>query len=230
MAFSTLIIAEETSPPKHVQTQSSQAALSPHQALEKLKSGNQRYLVNQKRSRDYKEIAKMTSKKGQFPFAIVLNCIDSRSDPVVVFDQGLGNIFTAAVAGNVISPNMLGSIEYTINHAGTKLIVIMGHTHCGAVTAACTGGDFAASLQQLLAQIKPAVSLIKEENPTLSCKDNFEVNSIAKQNVINQMKNALEHSESVKKQVENHSVLLVGAMHNIALGNVQFFDIDGNPL
>lgn len=230
--FTTLGLAHEASDitTPHIQTAASQAALTPKDALEKLKDGNMRFIEEQKRDFNYTDARKVTSIEGQHPFALIFSCIDSRSTPEITFDQGVGNIFTARVAGNVIGTNVLGSIEYAIQYVGSKLIVIMGHTQCGAMGAACTGESYGNNLNHLLLDIKPAVSTIVREESELNCSDPMQINAIAKQNVLNQMQNALFKSTALREMNDSGDVLLVGALHNIKTGEVAFFDIDGEAL
>ena len=138
----------------NTQTLESQASLTPEKALQMLVDGNNRFLENSMGNRDLQGQVKETS-GGQFPFAAVLSCIDSRVPAEVVFDQGIGDIFSARVAGNVVNTDILGSIEYACKVAGSKLIVVMGHTKCGAVTSACKGVELG-NITSLLAKIKPA--------------------------------------------------------------------------
>ena len=196
------------------------AALTPRQALDKLKEGNERFASNKMRHYDYAAITDAVETK-QFPFAIVLSCIDSRSIPDLVFDQGLGNIFAARVAGNVISTNMLGSMEYATNYVGSKVVVVMGHSNCGAVKGACAGVG-SDNLKKLLNEIQPAVQKV-DKTTAKDCKDSTFINNVIKQNVVNQVNSVYKDSPKIRELVDTGKVLLVGAVHNLSTDKVDFF-------
>src|SRR5262245_40613652 len=153
LGSAALVAASATA---QVQTKESQAALNPGTALQLLKEGNARFQVGKSRRRDYPADMKATA-GGQYPFAAIVSCMDSRVPPEIVFDQGLGDMFGIRVAGNVIDTDILGSLEYAVKVVGVKIIAVVGHTHCGAVKGAIDGADFG-SLTALLKQIGPAVS------------------------------------------------------------------------
>ncbi len=201
-------------------TEQQQQDITPQQALTLLKEGNQRFTNDQLRNYDFASIRKKTA-DSQFPFAVVLTCLDSRSSPDIVFDQGIGKIFIGRVAGNVVNTDLLGSMEFATGLAGAKLIVVMGHTSCGAVAGACAGAG-TDNLKKLLSNIQPAVNTVQQAKKG-SCEDMKTVNAIAKQNVINQVKKVYQDSPVIKRLIDKHQVLLVGAMHNLATGNVDFF-------
>ena len=194
--------------------------MTPEMVLERLKSGNKRFVRNDMTPYNYMSKRELSA-ADQHPLAIILSCVDSRSIPDLIFDQGLGNIFVARVAGNVTNQDMLGSEEFATKYAGAKVIVVMGHTGCGAVQGACKGvGE--GNLKALLDKIKPAVSKISE-GKNVDCNSASKVNQIAKQNVINQVNATYENSVTIKKLVDDHQVLLEGAMHDLATGKVDFF-------
>ena len=139
-----------------VQTRAAQSATTPSEALEKLKSGNQRFVAGQSLHRDYPAQVRAAS-GGQYPFAVVLSCIDSRCSPEQIFDQGIGDIFDARVAGNVLNDDILGSMEFACQLAGAKLIMVVGHTKCGAIKGAASHTELG-HLTGLLAKIEPVVS------------------------------------------------------------------------
>lgn len=209
-----------------------QQSVSPEQVLQRLQSGNARFVKDRSAINGHTKSAYVTAKKGQHPLAIILNCVDSRSVANYLFDEGIGNMFVARVAGNVADPNILGSMEFAAVHAGVKLIVVMGHTHCGAVAAACQGQPTGTpALDQLLKQIEPAVTMVKhEEGQSFSCDSAKTINTIAKQNVLNQMHYVIGHSHEIAKLISTHRVMLVGAMHDLKTGKVTFFDINGRAL
>ena len=216
------------SPISKAVTAEKQSSLTPQRVLEMLREGNQRFIKDNLRSYNYRKEMKVTSSQGQFPIAIILNCMDSRSIADILFDQGLGNLFVARVAGNVVDTNMLGSMEFATAHAGVPLIVVMGHTHCGAVRGACAGGA-SGNLKRLLNNIQPAVKkIIHGDNSAKACENPETIDAIAKQNVINQMSMILKNSSTIAQMVKEHKVMLAGAMHDIRTGKVVFFDINGN--
>ncbi len=216
--------------PSKATTAAKQESITPQRALELLQQGNQRFLSDQLRSYNYAKEMKMTVKKGQHPLAVILSCIDSRSIADILFDQGLGNVFVARVAGNVINKDMLGSMEFATKHAGAHLIVVMGHTECGAIQGACVGGAVG-NLKDIFASIQPAVTFVKKaEGQDFNCESSTTVNAIAKQNVLNQMQNVLNGSSVIKALVANKDVEIVGAMHNLKTGKVEFFNIDGKVI
>ena len=229
-AIALLISTGFSAETPYLQTQASQAALTPEMAILKLKAGNARFIADKRRAYQHLYHAEITSTIGQFPFAIILNCIDSRSISNITLDQGLGNIFTSATAGNVVDTNILGGMEYATKHAGSKLIVIMGHTQCGAIEAACKGGVYSSNLQALLAHIQPAISTLQKNQTTLDCKDPNTINAIAKQNVLNQMQTTINNSTAIQALLNAHTIMLVGAMHNIRTGEIQFFDKTGKNI
>jgi carbonic anhydrase len=215
--------------PSKALTQEKQQKLSPKDVLNSLKEGNQRFLSDKRRTFNYGKEMKVTSKKGQFPKAVIFNCIDSRSIAEILFDQGLGSIFVSRIAGNVSSPDVVGGMEFATKFAGSSLIVVMGHTLCGAVQGACMGGG-EGDLGHLLAKIKPAVEMTqKESDKPLNCSNYEVVDKIAKQNVINQVK-AVKESPIVKSLIEKKQIEVVGAMHDIGTGEVHFFDVTGQDI
>ena len=211
-----------------VMTQIQQANLTPQQALQKLVQGNARFVQDELNQRDHTLTLKYNA-QGQHPFAFVFNCVDSRSVPDFLFDQAPGNIFVGRIAGNVVDRNVLGSMEFATQFAGAKLIVVMGHTACGAVSAACKGVK-AGNLTGLLRRIQPAVQTVKAQSKDFSCTNPEIINTIAKQNVLNQMHYIMQHSAIIAKLVYQKKIMLVGAMHNLADGKVQFFDINGKDI
>lgn len=191
--------------------------------------GNKRFLVKQKRPRQSLLLAQLTSIQGQHPFAAILNCMDSRSIPEVIFDQGIGDLFVTRVAGNIASPAISASLQFATTIAGAKFIVVMGHTQCGAVQAACVG-KATGQLKLLIANISPAVNITELKTKNNNCNDPTLINTIAKQNVLDQMHTILNNNNEIANLVKQHKVMLVGAMHNLSTGQVNFFDINGKPI
>lgn len=203
-------------------SQAEQQQMTPEEALSQLQLGNQRFVDGKMQQYNYSKIRNNTA-SGQYPYAVVLSCLDSRSAPDITLDQGLGNIFVGRVAGNVVDDNLLGSMEFATKHAGAKLIVVMGHTSCGAVSAACMNPKLNEhNLNDLLDEIQPAVKQVSKTQK-LDCADTKQVNAIAKQNVINQVNEIYKESPTIKQLVNQHKVMIVGAMHNLATGKVDFF-------
>ena len=204
------------------QTKATQAALTPKSALKLLKEGNQRFVQQNQTARDLIEQVKQTT-SGQYPFATILSCIDSRVSAELVFDQGVGDIFSARVAGNIVNEDILGSIEFACKLAGTKIIVVLGHTACGAVKGACDDAKMG-NLTILLSKIKPAVEAITEpEDPNLRNSKNADfVNAVAEKNVYLTIDNLREKSPVLAEMEENGEIMVVGAMYDIADGKVHF--------
>lgn len=214
----------------YTSTQETSEKLTPEQALKRLMEGNNRFVGNNSITRNLLQQAKSTSLKGQFPSAVILSCMDSRGSPELIFDQGLGDVFSVRVAGNVIDLDQLGGMEYATKVIGSKLIVIMGHTQCGAVQGACQQVALG-NLTELLEKIHPAVQIVKNHSKAkINCDDKDTVDEIAKQNVLIVMKQIREKSPLINAQIENKQVLLVGAMHHLARGDVTFFNEKGEEI
>lgn len=195
--------------------------VSPSTALQLLKDGNQRFLGKSTISRSFDEQIKLTS-TGQYPFAAVVSCIDSRIPTEIVFDQGIGDIFNARIAGNFVNEDILGSLEFACKLAGSKLIVIMGHTSCGAVKGACDDAKLG-NLTNMLAKIRPAVDAVKtEEGADRSSKNIQFVNKVAKVNVQKTIENLLDGSQVLKEMQDNGEIQIVGAMYDVGSGKVEF--------
>lgn len=211
-------------------TQQKQQSLTPVQTLQILKEGHQRFMSGKTHNSDVLKEMKHTAKKGQFPKAVILNCIDSRTIPEVLFDQTVGNVFVSAIAGNVAGTDVVGGMEFATSAAGASLIVVMGHTQCGAVQGACGGGSIPGALGMLLSSIKPAVMTVaKQSDKPLKCQDYEVVDTIARQNVLDQMQRVMK-SPVIAKQIKSGQLKVVGAMHNLSDGRVTFFDENNQPL
>jgi len=201
--------------------QEAQQALTPDQAIDILKAGNERFVSGESYDRDLIDQQKDTA-GGQFPFAVVLSCLDSRSAPEVVFDQGVGDLFVGRVAGNVVDTNLLGSFEFATAAAGSKLIVVMGHTACGAVKGACDGVEVG-NLTALLDEIEPAIDAVQTPAGTDRSSANTEfVNQVVHTNVRMQVNELLRRSDVIRGMVEAGEVKVVGAVHDLATGEVTF--------
>lgn len=207
-----------------VHTKETQASLTPRNALEILKEGNERFINNLKAQRNLLEQVNAT-RDGQWPFATILSCIDSRTSAELIFDQGLGDIFSIRIAGNIINTDILGSMEFACKIAGSKLIVVLGHTKCGAVKGACDHVEMG-NLTELLSKLQPAVyaeSSVKD-NENRNSKNGTFVENVASINVRRGVKNIIERSFILEQMVENGEIGVVGAIHNIDTGKVDFYD------
>jgi carbonic anhydrase len=203
-------------------TKELQDTITPRRALELLKDGNERFINNLKANRNLLEQVNDT-RDGQFPFAIVLSCIDSRTSAELIFDQGLGDIFSVRIAGNIVNTDILGSMEFACKVAGSKLIVVLGHSKCGAVKGACDHVEMG-NLTELLSKLQPAVY---QENTVVTNRTstNIEfVENVAQINVKRSVKNIIERSFILEQMVENGEIGVVGAMHNIETGEVTFYN------
>jgi len=199
-----------------------QASITPRKALEILKEGNNRFINNLKAHRNLLEQANET-RDGQWPFATILSCIDSRTSAELIFDQGLGDIFSVRIAGNIVNTDILGSMEFACKVAGSKLIVVLGHTKCGAVKGACDHVEMG-NLTELLSKIQPAVYQEKETKSERNATNAPFVENVAQINVKRNVKNIIERSYILEQMVENGEIGIVGAMHNIETGEVSFYD------
>jgi len=203
-------------------TKELQAAISPSMALELLKEGNKRFVNNLKANRNLLQQANETS-DGQHPFAVVLSCIDSRTSAELIFDQGLGDIFSVRIAGNIINEDILGSMEFACKLAGSKIIVVLGHSKCGAVKGACDHAEMG-NLTALLAKIRPAVDdELETKDNRNSTNANF-VENVAAINVKRTVKSILERSTILEQMIANGEIGIIGGMHNINNGEVTFYD------
>ena len=202
-------------------TKEMQDAITPSMALDLLKEGNIRFVNNLKVNRNLVQQANETS-DGQHPFAVILSCIDSRTSAELIFDQGLGDVFSVRIAGNIINEDILGSMEFGCKVAGSKLIVVLGHTKCGAVKGACDHVEMG-NLTSLLTKIRPAVD---EEQTTKENRNSGNAGFVEKVAVINVKRSVnaiLERSTILKEMLEKGEISVVGANHDISTGQVTFF-------
>ncbi|MFT5253242.1 MAG: carbonic anhydrase [Flavobacteriales bacterium] len=204
-------------------TRETQAAMTPQKSLQYLKEGNIRFQQNLKVNRNLLGQVNDTS-EGQFPFATVLSCIDSRVSSELIFDQGLGDVFSIRIAGNFVNTDILGSMEFACKLAGTKLIVVLGHTACGAVKGACDDAKLG-NLTSMLAKIKPAVKEVKlptDESLRNSSNNEF-VNNVSAKNVVLTINRILEESEVLAEMNKNGEIKIIGGMYDIQTGAVSFY-------
>ncbi|MEQ1676350.1 MAG: carbonic anhydrase family protein [Chitinophagaceae bacterium] len=200
-----------------------QASLTPRMALEILQEGNGRFIKNLKAQRDLLGQVNDT-REGQWPFATILSCIDSRTSAELIFDQGLGDIFSIRIAGNIVNTDILGSMEFACKVAGSKLIVVLGHTKCGAVKGACDHVEMG-NLTELLSKLQPAV--YSESETTAPDKRNSKngkfVENVASLNVKRGVKNIIERSFILEEMLDKGEIGIVGGMYNIDTGKVEFY-------
>jgi carbonic anhydrase len=186
--------------------------------LKKLIEGNRRFVSGNLATKDFSEAKRKELAKGQKPFAVVVGCSDSRVSPEIIFDQGLGDIFVVRVAGNVLDPISLGSIEYAVEHLKTPLIVILGHTHCGAVEAAIESkGKAEENINAIVKKILPAVEKARKKSKTSEDL----LNKAIEENVLLQKEYMLKHSRIIRKFVKAKKVQIVTAIYDIESGEVQ---------
>ena len=205
-------------------TKETQSTMTPEKSLQYLKEGNIRFQNNLKSNPNLLEQVNDTS-EGQFPFATILSCIDSRVSAELVFDQGLGDIFSVRIAGNFVNQDILGSMEFACKLAGTKLIVVLGHTSCGAVKGACDDAKLG-NLTAMLDKIKPAVNAVTSpEDVSLRNSKNLEfVDNVAVKNVQLTMVRILKESDVLADMQNKGEVMIVGAMYDINTGAVTFYE------
>ncbi|MEL1247642.1 carbonic anhydrase family protein [Flavobacterium helocola] len=199
-----------------------QAQMTPRKALQFLQEGNDRFINNLKANRNLLEQANET-RDGQWPFATILSCIDSRTSAELIFDQGLGDVFSVRIAGNIVNTDILGSMEFACKVAGSKLIVVLGHSKCGAVKGACDHVEMG-NLTELLSKIQPAVYQEKETTDNRTSKNSEFVENVAEINVKRSVKNIIERSFVLEQMLEDGQIGIVGAMHDIESGKVIFYD------
>jgi len=202
-------------------TKEMQATITPAMALDLLKEGNKRFVNNLKANRNLLEQANETS-DGQHPFAVILSCIDSRTSVELIFDQGLGDVFSVRIAGNIINEDILGSMEFACKVAGSKIIVVLGHSKCGAIKGACDHLEMG-NLTALLSKIQPAVydekTVIEDRH---SGNDEF-VEKVSTINVKKTVQAIIERSPILKEMLEARAIGIVGGNHNITTGEVSFY-------
>ena len=196
----------------------SQPSISPQSAIDELRAGNQRFLNHSTLERDWaNDISKTTG--GQHPFAIVIGCIDSRVPVETIFDQGIGDIFTARVAGNIVNEDLLGSLEFACKLAGAKAIVVLGHTSCGAIKGAIDGVRLG-HLTTLLNRIEP---IIDKVSAAMDRDDPGFADAVAEANIVNTVDVIRDNSEILARMESSGDISIVGAMYNVATGEVCFY-------
>jgi len=203
-------------------TKEMQAAITPAKAIELLKEGNKRFVNNLKANRNLLQQANETS-DGQHPFAVILSCIDSRTSAELIFDQGLGDVFSVRIAGNIVNEDILGSIEFACKLAGAKIIVVLGHSKCGAVKGACDHAEMG-NLTALLSKIRPAVDDETETTDNRTSKNGVFVENVAAINVKRTVKAIKERSTILSQMISNGEIGIIGGMHELSTGEVTFYE------
>lgn len=195
-----------------------QKLVTPQLALSYLKEGNKRFVENLKAHSNLLEQVNFT-KENQFPFAIILSCIDSRTSAELIFDQGLGDVFSTRIAGNVLNDDIIGSMEFACKLAGSKLIMVLGHSHCGAITGACKGVKLG-HLTDLLAKVEPSIAYVKQTHPALDIVSKEAVDLVAFHNVDHTIDYILNKSSVLKEMFEQGEIGIVGAFYKVETGEV----------
>lgn len=203
-------------------TKEMQVELTPEKAIELLREGNRRFVNNLKVNRNLLQQVNETS-TGQFPFAFILSCIDSRTSAELIFDQGLGDIFSCRIAGNILNEDILGSMEFACKVAGSKVVVVLGHTKCGAVKGACDHVEMG-NLSTLLHKIKPAMDAETTTSENRNASNPEFVERVAELNVLHVLKEIPKQSPIIEAMVKSGEIMLIGAMYNVDTGTVDFYD------
>jgi carbonic anhydrase len=204
------------------QTKESQSKTTPEMAIQMLKEGNARFVEDKMINRDLMEQVKQTS-TGQYPIAAVVSCIDSRVPTEIVFDQGIGDIFNARIAGNFVDEVILGSLEFACKVAGSKAIVVMGHTHCGAVKGAVDDVKLG-NLTEMLDNIEPAVEAVKDITEFRTSQNPEFVQKVADKHVELTIERLKRDSDILREMHENGEIAIIGAMYDVETGKVTFVD------
>lgn len=206
-----------------VMTKEIQGKMTSAQVLQRLKDGNSRFLDGISTERDFGYQIKKTS-SGQYPGAVILSCIDSRTSSEIIFDQGIGDVFNVRIAGNFATPEILGSIEYACKVAGSKLVVVIGHNHCGGIKGTCDNVQLG-NVSSIVREIKPALDFVKTAVGEERTSKNHEfVEAVAKVNVQLTIKEILEKSDILREMKQAGTIDVVGAMYNIETGAVEFIN------
>ena len=203
-------------------TKEMQSSLTPHKAIELLREGNKRFVNNLKVNRNLLQQVNETS-AGQYPLAVVLSCIDSRTSAELIFDQGLGDIFSVRVAGNIINEDILGSMEFACKVAGAKAVVVLGHSKCGAVKGACDHVEMG-NLTNLLSKLQPAVYAEKTVTDDRTSANDVFVEKVATLNVLMAMHQIHEKSTILNDMINKGEIALIGGMYDVETGIVDFYE------
>ncbi|MFC1835591.1 carbonic anhydrase family protein [Thermodesulfobacteriota bacterium] len=202
------------------QTKETQAAITPQKALQMLKEGNERFIRGKMLKRDLMKQVKATA-GGQFPFAALVSCIDSRESGQLIFDQGIGDVFNARVAGNFVNDDILGSLEFACAIVGARLIVVLGHTECGAIRGACDDVKMG-NLTKTLANIKPAVAAVSGFDSNRNAANSAFVKAVTDKNVVLTVERIRKRSPVLRELVDKGKLGLTGAIYDVHTGKVKF--------
>jgi len=205
-----------------VMTKEAQAALTPKQSLQMLKDGNKRFSEDKLLKRNYSEEVKQTA-KGQYPHSVILSCLDSRTSSELIFDQGMGSVFNARVAGNFENTDILGSMEFACKAAGAKLVLVVGHTNCGAIKGACDNVQLG-NLTNVIEQIKPATEQVQNIEGERNSKNQNYVEAVAKENVLQTIRDIRKNSPILTEMESKGEIMIVGGMYNLETGVVEFYN------
>lgn len=203
-------------------TKEMQAKLTPLSALELLKEGNKRFVNNLKVNRNLLQQVNETA-EGQYPFAFILSCIDSRTSAELIFDQGLGDIFSCRIAGNILNDDILGSMEFACKVASSKIIVVLGHTKCGAIKGACDDVKLG-NLTKLLDKLKPCVESETRTKENRSSANGGFVENVSRINVEHTLREIPKRSPVLAELIDTGKVILVGGMYDVETGVVSFYE------
>jgi carbonic anhydrase len=205
----------------HTHSKETQSSITPDLALQILNEGNERFVKNLKANRNLLQQVNETS-KGQFPFATILSCIDSRTSAELIFDQGLGDIFSIRIAGNILNEDILGSMEFATKVAGTKIIVVLGHTKCGAITGACNGVEMG-NLTTLLNKIQPAIYQEKDTIENRTGSNEAFVKNVTELNVFLTIDRIRRESPIIAELEQQGAIKITGGLYDVENGRVSFF-------
>lgn len=230
LMFITTLSFAQTTPATFVvdnsvtMTKEKQQRTTPQQALQMLKDGNNRFATGKLLKRNlYEQVT--TTAKGQFPYAVVLSCIDSRTSTEIIFDEGLGDVFNARIAGNFVNTDILGSMEFACKVAGAKLVLVVGHSKCGAIKGACDNVQLG-NLSHVIEEIKPAVDSIKNIDGERNSRNDAYVQAVAEENVKLAIKEIREKSSIINEMEKKGEIIIVGAMYNLETGKVTFYECE----
>jgi carbonic anhydrase len=212
----------QTLPISTTVTKAEQTAMSPDEAIQRLEAGNERFVAGEVLKRDYTAQVKSSS-AGQYPFAAVLACLDSRTAPEIVFDQGIGDLFVARVAGNYANADILGSLEFATKVSGAKLIVVLGHTNCGAIKGACDNVEMG-NLTTVMQAIRPAADEVTDVPGDRNSKNAQFVYAVTVANVRHTVAHIRSGSPILREMEQAGQIKIVGAMYDIDTGKVTFYD------
>ncbi len=221
--FDSGITDESRYPNRHVMTKTEQDLLTPAQVLQEFIAGNERFKKGDITQREHSEEIRKAATGGQFPKAMVLSCLDSRVSVEDVFDQGIGDVFVGRVAGNFVNTDLLGSMEFACKVAGAKLILVMGHQHCGAVKGAIDDVHLG-HITSMLTNIKPAVSMSQSFTGNKSSNNEAFVKLVAQNNIRHALHQIRTKSDILRTMEENGEIKIIGAFYTLRTGELEFID------